>query len=374
MKIGFAGRWSPHDKRSWSGTYYYTYHELARRHDMTVLLYKWPWLVRETLLLQKKWEQLIHGKSMAVEFCERYAKCYSKLLEKDLIRHQLDLLYVPAAPQLISHLNTRLPIIFMTDATFQQLQGYYHSYRNVPGWNLREGIALDQRAFHNASHCLLASEWTQQSAMHDYGLKADKITVAPLGANLDTIPDAARAVQWREGACRLLFLGVEWERKGGAIALEAFRQLRAMGMEAQLQIIGCVPPEPVSDEGVQVIPFLDKNDAAQQKKLYTHLADAHFLLLPTRAECAGVVFCEASAYGLPSISTDTGGVSTYVRNGANGYTLPLDANGKEYAEKIFACYNDTEAYHRLRLSSRALFEAELCWEAWGRRFDEIAER
>lgn len=35
----------------------------------------------------------------------------------------------------------------------------------------------------------------------------------------------------------------------------------------------------------------------------------HLLLLPTRAECAGIVFNEASAYGVPILLTDTGGVS-----------------------------------------------------------------
>jgi glycosyltransferase involved in cell wall biosynthesis len=372
MKIGYVARWNPLDKNSWSGTYYYTYHELARRHNITILQYKWPYFVREFLLLQKKWEKIVRGKTMAVEFCERYAKCYSALLEKDLVHHKLDLLYAPAAPQLIAHLNTRLPVIFMTDASFQQLQGYYNSYRNLPAWNLHEGITLDKRAFHNAAHCLLASDWAQQSAINDYGVAAAKTSVAPLGANLDNYPAATLAEQWKPGVCKLLFLGVEWERKGGAIALETFRQLRVMGMDARLQIIGCVPPEPVSDEGVEVISFLNKNIPAEQEQLYSHLANAHFLLLPTRAECAGVVFCEASAYGVPSISADTGGVATYVRNGKNGYTLPLTSGGKEYAAKIFDIFHHAEAYHQLRLSSRTLFETALCWEAWGRKFENAA--
>ncbi|TSA49979.1 MAG: glycosyltransferase [Sphingobacteriales bacterium] len=40
-------------------------------------------------------------------------------------------------------------------------------------------------------------------------------------------------------------------------------------------------------------------------------------MVPSRAECYGIVFAEASSYGLPSVSTDTGGVSAVVKEGVN---------------------------------------------------------
>ncbi|WP_270350498.1 glycosyltransferase [Ligilactobacillus salivarius] len=58
------------------------------------------------------------------------------------------------------------------------------------------------------------------------------------------------------------------------------------------------------------------------------------MLLPTRAECAGIVFNEASAFGVPSLSVDTGGVADYVKNNINGYRMPLSANGEDFALKI----------------------------------------
>lgn len=44
-------------------------------------------------------------------------------------------------------------------------------------------------------------------------------------------------------------------------------------------------------------------------------------------------FCEASAFGVPSI-TDTGGVSTNVINGVNGFALAPEAGAEAYAQKI----------------------------------------
>jgi glycosyltransferase involved in cell wall biosynthesis len=89
-----------------------------------------------------------------------------------------------------------------------------------------------------------------------------------------------------------------------------------------------------------------------------------FLLLPTRAECFGLVFCEAAAFGVPSVSADTGGVRGAVHEGKNGFLLPPDANGKIYAEKITELWNDRAAYLHLRESARNLFETTLNWDAW----------
>jgi glycosyltransferase involved in cell wall biosynthesis len=78
-----------------------------------------------------------------------------------------------------------------------------------------------------------------------------------------------------------------------------------------------------------------------------------------------MVFCEASAYGLPSITTDTGGISGAVKDGENGFMLPLSARGQEYAEAIAKVYSDDQLYSELVRSSRAAFENRLNWDAWG---------
>ena len=372
MKIGFAGRWSPLDKKSWSGTYYYTYQELKKHHEVETLLFKWPFYVREWLILKKQYGKLFLKKNVAVEFLSGYAKYFSKCLDEAVKGKNLDAIFVPAAPQLIAYTKTTIPIIFLTDATFQQIQGYYHSYRNLAPFSLKQGIDSDKKGFQKAAHCMLASEWCKQSAIKDYGLNPAQITVSPLGANLDHVPSRDEILlHKKDGVCRLLFLGVEWERKGGQIAYDTYSALKQMNIPVQLTIIGCVPSFSINDPGVEVIPFLDKHDPAQSEKLYQYLKESSFLLLPTRAECAGVVFCEASAYGVPSITTNTGGVGTYVKNNVNGFMLNMDENGSAYAIKIASVFNNNAAYEALRRTSRQRFEEELNWEHWGMQFEAI---
>ncbi len=372
MKIGFAARWSPLDKRSWSGTSYYSYQQIRKHFDTEIYHYKWNWWMREWLTSQKSLNRKLFGKHTSVEFLRSYARYFSKKLSRDLRERPVDCLFVSASSQMIAYLETDIPVIYMTDATFYQLQGYYPGFSNLPRYNVEQGVQLDRKAFQKASHCLLASEWNRDSAVKDYAINMEKITVAPCGANLDEIPAADSLRLGSSGTCRLLFLGVDWERKGGDIALDTYHKLLKKGINAELHIIGCIPPVEIPQgKGITVIPFLDKNKPEDFRRLDNILRETDLLLLPTRAECAGVVFSEASAYGIPSITTDTGGVSTYVKSGINGLTLPLSAGAELYADSIASLIANKDVMTSLSRSSREFYEDYLSWEHWGSKFGEI---
>jgi glycosyltransferase involved in cell wall biosynthesis len=373
MKIGFAGRWDPRDKKSWSGTYYYSYQQLKKYGDVEIFHFSYPSVLKNYLInFYKNPNKWLFRKQTAVEFLKPYAKYYSRQLSKAISKNKVDVLFAPAAPQLIAYLDAALPIVFMTDATFQQIQGYYDTWENFAPSNIQQGIDLDRRAFEKAAHCMLASDWCRQSAIKDYGVNHKKISVVPLGANIDYIP-SVNELTFERSSCNLLFLGVEWKRKGGEIALQTFKILKQKGVNASLHIIGCVPPYPVNDRDVTIIPFLDKNIPADFERLKQILFSTDFLLLPTRAEAAGVVFCEASAYGVPSITADTGGVSTYVQNNVNGVLLSQQATESEYANVIAELTQDSSRVREFKYTSRELFEQELNWNRWGIRFHNIID-
>jgi glycosyltransferase involved in cell wall biosynthesis len=359
MKVGFAARWSPLDKKSWSGTSYYTYQEIKKHNEVEIFHYKWPWYLREWLTMQKSLNRKLFKKQTSVEFLKSYAKYFSKQLEKDLKKRPVDVLFVSASSQLITYLKTDIPIIYMTDATFQQLQGYYPYFSNLAGYNIRQGIKLDKKAFQKVAHCLLASDWNKNSAINDYGINAEKISVVPCGANIDIVPAPEDLQPNTTGPFRLLFLGVEWDRKGGDIALETFRLLQRKGMNVLLHIT--------------VIPFLDKNKQEDFLQLNKIFLETTILLLPTRAECAGVVFSEASAYGIPSVTADTGGVTTYIKNDINGYTLAYAAGPEEYANLLGKILNNRNLLNRLKGSSRKYYDEHLSWQEWGSKFQLLAE-
>jgi len=151
--------------------------------------------------------------------------------------------------------------------------------------------------------------------------------------------------------------------------------LEETGLAALLVVCGCTPPPGIFHPWLKVIPSLDKNKADQNRQLTELFLSSDYMLVPTRADCTPIVFCEAAAFGLPVITTDTGGVSGVVRNGENGYMLPYYAKGAEYARLITEIYHDDERYYKLVRKSRQAFEERLNWDVWARTVKQlIAEK
>jgi glycosyltransferase involved in cell wall biosynthesis len=294
------------------------------------------------------------------------AKRYGKIFSSKISRKFFNLIFAPAASTEIAFLDVKIPTIYLSDTTFALMNNYYPGYTNLLDISVREGNLIEGLAIKKASLLLYPSEWAAESAIKDYQADKSKIHVIPFGANFDYIPPKEIILEKKKSpGCRLLFLAVEWQRKGGDIAFETLLKLEDLGIQAELIVCGCKPSGKIYHNRMTYMPFLDKNDERQQKELYKLYLSSDFLLLPTRAECLGNVFCEASAFGLPVISTDTGGVGGVVRNGENGYLLPISATGSDYAKVIYDIYRDDSRYYEMVKSSRKAFEERLNWDAWG---------
>jgi glycosyltransferase involved in cell wall biosynthesis len=294
-------------------------------------------------------------------------KSYAKAGGRWLAGQSFDLIVAPDGVLDIAFLETDIPIVLVSGgSTYGLLLGYYPRYSNLPKRSIYEMQTMQALALKKASAVIYSTTWAARSAIEDYSADPAKIYVVPWGANLDEIPPREVALARKlSDHCRLLFLGVEWARKGGDIAFETLLKLEELGIAAELTVCGCTPPKEFAHERMRVIPFLDKNDRRQRRELEELFMLSDFLLVPTRADAFGVVFCEANAFGLPVITTNTGGVPEVVRNGENGFLLPYDARGADYAEVIARVYRDNERYVELVRASRAAFENRLNWDAWG---------
>ena len=91
------------------------------------------------------------------------------------------------------------------------------------------------------------SEWAARDAIRFYNLDPAKVRVIPPGPGFDaqfTFEEAQQMVRARpKDRCRLLFVGMAWERKGGDIVVEVAKQLDAAGLPTELMLVGCPPAE-----------------------------------------------------------------------------------------------------------------------------------
>jgi glycosyltransferase involved in cell wall biosynthesis len=83
-----------------------------------------------------------------------------------------------------------------------------------------------------------------------------------------------------------------------------------------------------------------------------------------------MVFCEAAAFGLPVIATNTGGSGETVKEGVSGHLLSPEARGDQYAKLIKEIYSDKVRYDTLVHSARNRFEKYLNWDVWAKKLGE----
>lgn len=373
LRVAYLTSQDPFDKRSWSSGLYHIGQALEQHcGDVTYLGPLRPYKPTFLSRVLTRISLILFRKSTPYFTSIAAARHYSREATQKLAGQAFDIIVAGICGAAIAYLETDIPILLVNDCTVTQLIDYYPYYTHLSRRAIREICAIEEQVYKKVRASIMSSEWAARSAIEDYHVKPEHVYVVPLGANFDTVPDRGIAdARKPSGICKLLFIGVEWERKGGDIVYETLLRLEEMGIEAELIICGCVPPVGMTHPRITVIPFLDKNDERQAREIEKLYIMSDFLFLPTRADCTPFVFNEANAFGLPVITTATGGIASVIYNGENGYILPLAARGDSYADVIAAIHQDLQRYLRLVQSSRAAFEERLNWDVWGRHVHDI---
>ncbi|MGR3371530.1 MAG: glycosyltransferase family 4 protein [Pseudooceanicola nanhaiensis] len=372
MKVGLVTELDMHRKDAWSGTILYM--AKALRDAGAELEYIGPVWQRVTVF-QKRLDKLLRRVTGRDPMFKR-SRLVSRLKGRTLARlqddHEVDILFAPVGSTLIADLpQGGKPLAYSSDATVRLMMDYYDWYGDMTPASRRKAIASEAAAMERADLLIYPTQWAARSAVEDYGIDPARIMVQPFGPNLADVPDRAEALAPRApGPVRLLFCGVEWERKGGDLALDAAEKLIRDGVEVELTILGCRPPaERVMPDdlraAVTVIPYLNKALPEEYARFREIFGGADILILPTRADCYGMVFCEASAFGVVSVSTITGGVPEVIRHDETGFTLPLEADGAAYAEVIRGAI-DSGRLEEMKIAARDDFESRLNWNVWAK--------
>jgi glycosyltransferase involved in cell wall biosynthesis len=297
---------------------------------------------------------------------------FASLIKKQLIQTPCDVIFAPVSKGELTYIKTTIPIVSLSDVTFSLLEKTYQL--DLDEQQRKMESEQEFLAVSKAKKLVYPSEWAANSAIFDYQAEPTKIEIIPFGANLDEPPMVNEVLSPKQtSSCRLLFVGRDWSRKGGDIAFQTLISfsLCERGVDAELVIVGSTPPPEIEHEKLRVIPYLDKNVPQQQKQLDELFLNSNFFLFPTRADCSPIVICEANAFGLPAITTDVGGIPTIVKNGRNGYRLPLSASGEDYANLILENFSNRTHYENLVRSSREEYDQRLNWNKWAESLHQV---
>ena len=322
-----------------------------------------------------KMTHLIIGRDIAYHHLSYVLKREAQIIERRLQQQNYDLIVAVEATPLLAFIHTKIPIVLVEAATFSQRNQYDSGTHQLYGRSAARADKVESRAYNNADIILLNSQWAAQSMIQEYYIDPQKIYIIPFGAPLSTTPPKEIALTRRRSyCCTLLFIGDDWQHKGGDIAYTTLLMLEQVyNIQAELIVCGTTPPARLKHPRLEVIPTLDLNDTMQRHELEHLYLRSDFLLLPTNRDITGMLCSEASAYGVPSLVMQGGAIADIVRNGLNGIQLPADAHGAEYAHQVAKIYLDERSYATLVHTSRQLFEEQLNWDAWGKAFKVVTQ-
>ncbi len=294
---------------------------------------------------------------------------YAEQISRKLFNSNSHVVMCPENAIPISKLECKQPIVLWTDAPLAASINFYSWLSNLCNETKNSIYAMEKSALDRCELVIFWSDWAAEIAVQTYGIAPSKIKVIPCGPNIEcnrTNEDINSIVESRDkNICKLLFIGVEWFRKGGDTALEVAKELNKLGLNTELLVVGCQPLASEIPSFVKTLGFIDKYTTVGINQMNKLLAESHFLILPSRAEAYGLVLCEANSFGLPCLATKVGGIPTIIKDNLNGKTFSMDASISEYCTYIVSLMTNYGEYKRLACSSFNEYKSRLNWSVAG---------
>lgn len=211
---------------------------------------------------------------------------------------------------------------------------------------------LEHALYSNAKIVFTRSENVSRSLRDRYGCQAERVVCVGAGSNARMPEDATPGPSANEVV--ILFVGVEWQRKGGPELVEAFRRVRARYPEARLRIVGSSPE--VAETGVEVV------GRCPVEQVHIHYAQAAIFCLPSRREPFGVAYVEAMHHGLPIVGTRIGAVPELVEEGADGFLIEV-GDVDALADRLMRLVGDRALRECMGERARQRARDRYTWEA-----------
>ncbi|MGQ9865247.1 MAG: glycosyltransferase family 4 protein [Pseudanabaenaceae cyanobacterium] len=192
------------------------------------------------------------------------------------------------------------------------------------------------------------------------GFPASKILSLPLGTSLKEFYPVPKA----DDTFRIVHAGMLNLRKGIPYLLQAFFELKLP--KAELWLLGSIEPE--------ILPFLQKyrcdsivwQGKQPQSRLHWFYSQCSVFTLVSVEDGFGVVIPQAMACGLPVIHTPHTGGPDIVRDGIDGFCVPI-RDVAALKEKILFLYENPDRLREMSQNALQRAQTALSWEQYGER-------
>ncbi len=202
------------------------------------------------------------------------------------------------------------PFVIYTDHTIASHREYLASDPRL--FRSKAFQKLERSLYLRADRIMCSAAHVEQTLVRTYGCDPTRVATILIGANIQAVDSSNDLPRYAAG--RILFVGIDWERKGGPTLLAAFEKLAPKFPHASLTIVGCSPA--VSHPRVQVTGLIPRAAVAD------HFVNSSIFCLPSVVEPSAVASVEAMAFKLPVVATTVGGFPGMVNGGETGLLVP----------------------------------------------------
>jgi len=220
------------------------------------------------------------------------------------------------------------------------------------------------REYDEADFIFVLSSYVEKTFL-DRGVPARKLVKVPSGIDLGPF----RPLPKEDKKFRVIFCGAIQNKKGVHYLLEAFRSLNLPNSE--LWLIGTVIEDmrPVLERfagSYRLLGHLPNSDLAR------HYSQGSVFVLPSLEEGLAKVMLEAMACGLPVVATTNTGAADVIREGTDGFVVPIrDVTALQ--EKIAFLYENPDHCDAMGQNARARVHAEFTIEQYFKRLTDALQ-
>jgi glycosyltransferase involved in cell wall biosynthesis len=243
----------------------------------------------------------------------------------------------------------RIPIFYTSDSTPRLLSEFGGHYR-ITRPSTRKGrlAAAGNKLFFSRCRALIPwSRWAAASMISDYGADPARVHVIPPGVDIKRWRPATEMRLAVRERVQLLFVGGDFERKGGPLLLDLFRQHLRDTCDLHLVTRASIAHSP----GISVYRDMGPDD----DRLLDLYQSCDVLVVPTEADCYSMAAIEAMACRLPVVTSAVGGIPEIIEDGASG-SLVAPGDGRALLQALTSLTADASLRRRWGTVGRDIAE------------------
>jgi starch synthase len=253
--------------------------------------------------------------------------------------------------------NYPKPVCLLCDYTTKLAELNYPPWFRLSENTAREWYSLETELYTHASLIFTTNENARRSFIQHYGIPAERVRV--VGAGVDQVHEHPEKSYDEQ---TILFVGIDFERKGGPTLLKAFGDVRRQLPRARLLIAG-PRPGPAQD-GVDWLGHI-----ADRQWVNQLFSESTIFALPAMCDPFPGAIREAMSHGLPVVASHVDGIPEMVEEGATGYLVP-SGNVDLLAESLRNLLESPRCCAELGGAGRARVQKQFLWQQVVDRVEE----